>query len=903
MALNVGELVAYLRLDMGDFDKGMSSAQARADKLDGKDVDVKVKADSAVAEEKIAAITAAADKLGFRDPVDVKVTANTSKAEAKFAEAVAAADKLDAKDVDIKVKADTAVAEAKLAAVAASEDKVDAGNKKIAKSGQDAGRGMGAIVAAVLLLGPALVPIVQATVGLGFGLGAMGVAGVLALVGIVQEIGKGTALGGQFSAMLVTLKGDLTTLGHAAALGVLGPFQQAVADLQTKMPALNGLIGEFSVITGKTAGVLINGLVSAMIMLAPLGRDASVYILTLTQRFAGLMSGQGVVAFGDYVRSVFPQVMQAIGSLASAVGHLLNAIAPLGLGSLTILRMLSDVILAIPVNVLATLAQLASSVYIGFKLFGLLSGGITALGTALGFVGASAGKVAAVSGALQAVGISAETAAAGVRSLTIAAGVIGAILAVATLVYSAFADSTRANTQAANDFADALRQDNGALGENTRQMVANQLQKADALTAANQLGISLPLLTDAVLGNADAMAKVAAITDAATNNYQDSSAAAQNRAIAADKVSKAVGTENAQLQDGVQKYKDLTAATATSTTTAVTPFTAAQDALAAKIGTTSAALVTAAAGQQTTAKAAQDAAAKMWIENDAAGILKGSLDLLNGKALSLMQAQTADAAATNSATAALKANGKAIDGTSDAAIKNQQALQSKALASQAEAEAVGKATGSTEAAVKAYGESKAALEASLKAQGLLTPAVQAYIDKLYQVSNVKVAPTPLDVDKAEAEAKVAAFQALVNGTHGATVVLSVTAAFDATVAAVLAGQRANIKLNLPGHAAGGMIAGLGSGTSDSILGVNANGVPITRVSPGEFVVNAAATARNRAQLDAINSGQQVGAGSGSPNGPTTFNLYDANNVLLGTMHGVATNAIGAQAREASYGGY
>ena len=45
-------------------------------------------------------------------------------------------------------------------------------------------------------------------------------AGVLAIVGIVQEMGKGTAMGGQFSAMLATLMGDLTTLGHAAAAGV-----------------------------------------------------------------------------------------------------------------------------------------------------------------------------------------------------------------------------------------------------------------------------------------------------------------------------------------------------------------------------------------------------------------------------------------------------------------------------------------------------------------------------------------------------------------------------------------------------------------------------------------------------------------------------------------------------------
>lgn len=49
----------------------------------------------------------------------------------------------------------------------------------------------------------------------------------------------------------------------------------------------------------------------------------------------------------------------------------------------------------------------------------------------------------------------------------------------------------------------------------------------------------------------------------------------------------------------------------------------------------------------------------------------------------------------------------------------------------------------------------------------------------------------------------------------------------------------------PGNAAGGLIRGPGSGTSDSIL---------ARLSNGEFVVNAAATARHLSLLHAINSG-------------------------------------------------
>jgi hypothetical protein len=146
------------------------------------------------------------------------------------------------------------------------------------------------------------------------------------------------------------------------------------------------------------------------------------------------------------------------------------------------------------------------------------------------------------------------------------------------------------------------------------------------------------------------------------------------------------------------------------------------------------------------------------------------------------------------------------------------------------------------------------------AHGVNKDAVTAYIDKLLAIPS-SIPPTQLDIDTAAAAANIAAIKAQVASIAAQPIVLSFTANYSAAVSTALAAQRASITLNLPGHAAGGLIAGLGSGTSDSILGVNANGVPITRVSTGEFVVNAAATARNRAQLEAINSGHQ-GAGSG-----------------------------------------
>jgi hypothetical protein len=860
MSLSVGELVAYLRLDASNFYAGIGRAQSIIDELDGR-------------------------------------------------------------TADVNVEAHTAAAETELAAVAVAEDRVDEGNRNIASSGQQAGKGMGALVAAALLLGPALVPIAAGAAGLAVGLGAMGAAGVLAIVSIVSEMKKGTALGGQYSVMLGGLKSDLATLEKTAATGVLGPFQQAVADLQTKMPALNAVIGEFSTITGKTAGALVTGLIAAMISLAPLARDASGYIETLTQRFVTAMSGPGVVAFGDYVRSVFPQAMQAVESIVGAVFHLVAAIAPLGMGSLGILRMLTDVINAIPTDHLATLVQVASAVFIAFKAFGLLSAGITAVGAALKIVGASGTTVASVGPALQAIGISAETAATGVRALTIAAGVIGAILGVATLVYSAFADSQRQNTQAANDFADALRTSNGVIDESVRQMAAKKLSDLDALSAARQLGLSLSTVTDAALGNADAMAKVNAVVKAAKDAYMFGVQGADTLTPAmlknndaANILTPALDGTNSALKDGAQKYKDLAAATASSTPT-ITAAATAQDALAAKVGTTAAALALAATAQQATATAADNAKAKMYLENDAAGLLKTGLDLLNGKAISAADAQNSFDSSLVGMSSNLNKAGKQIPFTtasigdmSAASVTLRGQLNSQVTNLQNVVEANGGLADSTGKAREQMVTMRQQIIDNAVAHGVDKDAVTAYIDKLLAIPP-SVTPTKLDVDKAAADAKItvlqaridaikqgnvpglsansqaaqdviAGLQAQIDSMHGASVAISVnTTAASAQLNNFLAsvgGRTIPFQFvgtpvphaagGLIGRAAGGLLAGPGTGTSDSITGVNASGVPIARVSTGEFVVNAAATARNRVLLDAINSGQQ-GGGGGQGGGP------------------------------------
>jgi hypothetical protein len=59
---------------------------------------------------------------------------------------------------------------------------------------------------------------------------------------------------------------------------------------------------------------------------------------------------------------------------------------------------------------------------------------------------------------------------------------------------------------------------------------------------------------------------------------------------------------------------------------------------------------------------------------------------------------------------------------------------------------------------------------------------------------------------------------------------------------------------IPEMATGGLLQGPGTGTSDSILGVGANGAPVVKVSNGEFVVNADTTRKTLPFLTALNAG-------------------------------------------------
>jgi hypothetical protein len=266
----------------------------------------------------------------------------------------------------------------------------------------------------------------------------------------------------------------------------------------------------------------------------------------------------------------------------------------------------------------------------------------------------------------------------------------------------------------------------------------------------------------------------------------------------------------------------------------------------------------------------------MYVENDAAGILKTGLDLLNGKTLNAAQAQNSFDSSLVNMGDHVNATGKKITFTttsikdmSSASVALRGQLNGQVTNLQAVVEANGGLANSTGKARAQMVTMRQQIIDNAVAHGVDRKAVTAYIDKLLAIPK-KVPPTKLDVDKAAADAKIAALKKSLAMPQWIWTVGIKVMGMAAAVSAVNSlnkrganGPPGSAAGGLIGRAGGGQITGPGTPTSDSITGVDASGTPIVRVSRDEFVVNAAAYAKNKALVNAINDGTQGFAGGGA----------------------------------------
>lgn len=425
--------------------------------------------------------------------INAKLTLDDHDFMAKLAAADAAARKLGSADPNISIDVDDRGAISKLAAVDAAANRLDGSTRRLNVSQRQLndtnGNGVQRwqlIAAAIVALIPLLGPLAAYAVGVGGALAGMGAAGALAVYGIVKAIKDATIVGDQYKAGLGQLKGALDSLGGTAANVMLEYFGVAVQMINRALPDLNRQIATFANILGQTGLSVLDATISAFHIMNPLFVQGAQYVRSLAQGFNSWVQNGGLNQFVNYAIAHLPEVAQMLGSLASAALHLVVAFAPLGDIVVAALKLLGDTINAIPVPVLLEVGSAAAAGFAAFKLWTAVAPILQRVATAMG-----------------AVGIATQ----------IAQGPIGWVTAGVSALAAAFAVGVAAmqdQSQAANDYAQALQQDNNQIKENVRLTAVKNLHDSGAIKAGHELGISTSTLTEAAVGNADAMALVSA---------------------------------------------------------------------------------------------------------------------------------------------------------------------------------------------------------------------------------------------------------------------------------------------------------------------------------------------------------------------------------------------------------
>ncbi|MGR6922546.1 phage tail tape measure protein [[Actinomadura] parvosata] len=145
---------------------------------------------------------------------------------------------------------------------------------------------------------------------------------------------------------------------------------------------------------------------------------------------------------------------------------------------------------------------------------------------------------------------------------SVLAGPWGLALGVGVTALGLFIDSKAEAAQKVAEFTRTIESDTGAIGENTRALVVQRMEEEGLLAAAKKLGLDVKLVTDAMLGKTDAVAKVNGQLQALSQNVVVYGGRAGQGTIAtkqltgdADKLSNAINGTNAQLKEAVEAHK------------------------------------------------------------------------------------------------------------------------------------------------------------------------------------------------------------------------------------------------------------------------------------------------------------------------------------------------------------
>lgn len=416
------------------------------------------------------------------------------------------------------------------------------------------------------------------------------------------------------------------------------------------------------------------------------------------------------------------------------------------------------------------------------------------------------------------------------------AGIIGgpwgAAIGIGTAIIGKFAMEQAEAKGRVEDLANSLDQQSGAITDNTRVLIANELEQKGVLETAKQLGLSLPTLIKAVEGDPAAMEQVndaiarrreelielAGLSDSNLTEIDAERGALTGLQEAMSGVSGETQDAIDQKQRQIELQEGATAATQEAS--------AAEQVLAETLGIS-------------TDQASQAA--------DAFSELHDKVRALVDSAFALNEAQRSVEEGIDTLTEKLDENGATIDVNTEKGRENEQAIEDQVAAIAELAVATAEQTGSTEEANAVLDEQRAALVRVLKAAGFTEAEIQEYIGVLDSVPGaIQTAIQTKGVSAAINQME--SIKAWMNSISRTVTISFQYENFMPRGGAAIPRKDGGIvgyaDGGLPSFPDGGMFRGIGGPRSDSNL---------VAISDGEFIVNAESTKRHRALLETINS--------------------------------------------------
>jgi SLT domain-containing protein len=395
----------------------------------------------------------------------------------------------------------------------------------------------------------------------------------------------------------------------------------------------------------------------------------------------------------------------------------------------------------------------------------------------------------------------------------------GIALGVGTTVLGYFLSKQAEGKQRVEDLSQTLDRQTGAVTENTRSFIAKRLADDGVVDKAKQLGLNLAVVTDAAMGQSDAMASLKAILVPLTQQFEYSRDANGQMSLVQSQAGKtaqelmnALEGQSGELKDATQKAKDLAAATATSNTQTAT-------------GNTLTAISTALTKAKAKTNAALTAALKK---------LNDALQASNNQFLIMRGAENGVYAAMDDLTASIKENGRTLDVHTAKGRANRQALDQVATAALNYLSAQSDNVKASPRFAGMLNDQRNRLITAAQKFGLGKEAAKRYADQILHVPTTLA--TKVDTPglaKAKQDIKNLGVQIQALKSKNLEVVID---------------SRGNALLHDPSRGHGGMktggyVSGPGTATSDSIHAM---------LSDGEFVVNAKATKLFAPLLEKIN---------------------------------------------------